>query len=47
LRADDDDWEEYENDLYEYDSEEGLFKRYQPDLEPLTPLKPRSQEYRP
>jgi hypothetical protein len=47
LRADDDDWEEYENDLYEYDSEEGLFKRYQPDLDPLTPLKPRSQEYRP
>jgi hypothetical protein len=43
VRDDDDDWEDYEADLYEYD--EGMFfKRYQPVLDPHTPLKPRRQK---
>ena len=41
------DWEQYEDDLYEYDAERSLFKRYQPVLKPLpplTPTKPRQPE---
>jgi hypothetical protein len=44
VRDDDDDWEEYEDNLYEYDCERLLFKRYQPLLDPLTPLKPRAKK---
>jgi len=44
VRDDDDDWEDYEADLYEYDCERMFFKRYQPLLDPLTPLKPRRQK---
>jgi hypothetical protein len=46
LRDDDDDWEDYEANLYEYDCERRFFKRYQPALDPHTPLKPRSSENR-
>jgi hypothetical protein len=44
VRDDDDDWEDYEADLYEYDCERMFFKRYQPGLDPHTPLKPRRQK---
>jgi hypothetical protein len=47
VRDDDDDWEDYEADLYEYDAERRLFKRYQPVLDPHTPLKPRRQKIEP
>jgi hypothetical protein len=33
--------------LYEYDAERLLFKRYQPLVEPLTPTKPRHQKIEP
>jgi hypothetical protein len=46
-RATTDDGEEYEDNLYEYDAERRLFKRYQPLLEPLTPTKPRHQKIEP
>jgi hypothetical protein len=46
VRDDDDDWEDYEADLYEYDCERMFFKRYQPMLVPLTPLKTSSSENR-
>jgi len=42
VRDDDDDWDE--DNLYEYDAERLLFKRYQPLLDPLTPTKPRRQK---
>jgi hypothetical protein len=35
VRDDDDDWEDYEDDLYEYDWDRMFFKRYQPVLDPL------------
>jgi hypothetical protein len=41
VRDDDDDWEDYEDNLYEYDTHRLFFKRYQPALDPHTPLKPR------
>jgi hypothetical protein len=44
VRDDDDDWEDYEADLYEYDCERMFFRRYQPLLDPRTPLKPRRQK---
>ena len=47
VREDDDDGEEYDDNLYEYDAERLLFKRYQPVLKPLPPLpppKPREPE---
>jgi hypothetical protein len=44
MRDDEDDWEEYDDALYTYDAERLLFKRYQPMLDPLTPLKPRRQK---
>jgi hypothetical protein len=47
VRDDDDDWEDYEADLYEYDCERLFFKRYQPLLDPLTPLKRRRQKIEP
>ena len=47
VREDDDDGEEYQDDLYEYDAERLLFKRYQPALEPPTPTKPRHQKIEP
>ena len=47
VREDDDDEEDCEDNLYEYDAERCLFKRYQPVLKPLPPLpptKPRQPE---
>ena len=47
VREDDDDGEEYADNLYTYDAERLLFKRYQPVLKPLPPLpptKPRQAE---
>ena len=47
VREDDDDGEEYDDNLYTYDAERLLFKRYQPVLKPLPPLpppKPREPE---
>jgi hypothetical protein len=41
VREDDDDGEEYDDNLYEYDTERRFFKRYQPPLKPLPPTKPR------
>ncbi len=43
----DDGGQEYEDDLYEYDAERLLFKRYQPLLAPLTPTKRRRQKIEP
>jgi hypothetical protein len=36
LRDDDEDWEDYEADLYKYDAERRFFKRYHPALDPHT-----------
>jgi hypothetical protein len=47
VRDDDDDWEDYEDNLFEYDTQRLFFKRYQPLLDPLTPLKPRHQKIEP
>jgi hypothetical protein len=47
VRKDDDDGEEYDDNLFEYDAERLLFKRYQPvvaTLPPLPPPKPRQPE---
>ena len=44
---DDDDGEEYQDNVYEYDAERLLFKRYQPPLKPVTPPKPRHQTIKP
>jgi hypothetical protein len=47
VRDDDDDGMEYDDNLYTYDAERLLFKRYQPVLKPLPPLpptKPRQPE---
>ena len=46
-REDDDDGEEYQDNVYEYDAERLLFKRYQPPLKPVTPPKPRHQTIKP
>ena len=43
VREDDDVGEEYDHNLYEYDAERRLFKRYHPPLPPLTATKPRHQ----
>jgi hypothetical protein len=47
VRDDDNDWEDYEADLYEYDCERMFFKRYHPVRDPHTPLKPRRQKIEP
>jgi hypothetical protein len=47
LVRDDDDWEEYGDNLYEYDAERLFFKRYQPPLAPFTRTKPRHQQIEP
>jgi hypothetical protein len=47
VREEDDDGEAYDDNLYTYDTERLLFKRYQPVLKPLPPLpppKPRQPE---
>jgi hypothetical protein len=44
------DWEQYDDDLYEYDAERSLFKRYQPKVslsEPFTRTKPHRQKIEP
>jgi hypothetical protein len=43
VREDDDVGKEYDHNLYEYDAERRLFKRYHPPLPPLTATKPRHQ----
>jgi len=47
VREGDDDGEEYQDNLYEYDAEWLLFKRYRPPLKPVTPTKPRHQKIEP
>ena len=47
LREDDDDGEEYQDNVYEYDAERLLFKRYQPPLKPVTTPKPRHLTIKP
>ena len=44
VREDDDAGEAYDDNLYTYDAERLLFKRYQPVLKPLPPTKPRQPE---
>ena len=47
VREDDDDGEDYEDNLYEYDAERCLFKRYHSLVKSLTPTEPRDQKIEP
>ena len=47
VREDDDDREQDQYNVYEYDNEGLVFKRYQPPLKPRTPTKPHHEKIAP
>jgi hypothetical protein len=44
MREDDDDREQDQYNVYEYDNEGLVFKRYQPPSKPRTPTKPQHEK---